>query len=320
MPYIKDYPASAANLPDKLKAHAYNDVPVDFNIPALDTILSDKKMRGRGKDMAWLSAVPEEYRAMVVGQVSKHRNSNTQPSSADAHDGSMPNATILRGLSMPSGFSQFLKTEHGVPSSSVKKEEHVPPPAPKKEPVRDLSSEKDDDELDDMERRMIEASRTRASKKGAVKKAASKKTARKKGAGKKDAKAEQMSDDDSDQPEDAAAVPVKMQKKPACKPKAAVKLEPAKAVAAAKPCKKKPAAAPSKEVSALVKKIDMKDVFKRLRKKRHDEGMYRNKFTSAAYAAGRKRAKDYGAAVEIAKGFGSVQLQTAGTLWDDSCK
>ena len=52
MMYIVDYPVSASLLPDSLASSAYpsGDLPVDVTIPDLDTIISDKKQRGRGRD------------------------------------------------------------------------------------------------------------------------------------------------------------------------------------------------------------------------------------------------------------------------------
>ena len=60
-PFITMYPPIAEELEAVFLERAYRDcdLPVQVNIPELDTVLGKAKMRGRGKDMAWFKNVPE---------------------------------------------------------------------------------------------------------------------------------------------------------------------------------------------------------------------------------------------------------------------
>ena len=74
LPYIVHYPCEAQELPKSVKDRAYpsGDLPVTVDIPELNMVLGDAKMRGRKKDNTpeWLQHVPEEFRDMVWQQVS----------------------------------------------------------------------------------------------------------------------------------------------------------------------------------------------------------------------------------------------------------
>ena len=82
---------------------------------------------------------------------------------------------------------------------------------------------------------------------------------------------------------------------------------------------KKPAAAPpTAKVLRLANKINMTDVFAKLRKLRMESTTNRNCFTSMAYHHGRKRAMELGATIDDSKAVGSTQYQKASKLWDET--
>ena len=64
--YITHYPNFAAELPDRIRRAAFPDdvMPVMFDVPELDTILSGTRMRGR--DQEWLNKVPAAYRNQLI--------------------------------------------------------------------------------------------------------------------------------------------------------------------------------------------------------------------------------------------------------------
>ena len=133
-----------------------------------------------------------------------------------------------------------------------------------------------------------------------------------------------MSDDDSDQP---APPPTSIMKRPSSYKRPAaqavkaeiVKKETAtKAITVKKTTTTKEGKPTSPACSKLLKSIDMTNIFRRLRKMRHEEGMYKNKFTSRAYAAGRKVAKEAGAIPEVEIEFGGHQYRRAAAEWDAS--
>ena len=102
---------------------------------------------------------------------------------------------------------------------------------------------------------------------------------------------------------------------PASTPK--VKIEPIAAVKAKVKLEPKAPLVQSKACAKLVNKIDMRDIFKRLRAKRHEDGMYKNKFCSQAYAVGHARAaNEYSATADASTEFGRVQYRSAGALWN----
>ena len=113
VPYIDHYPCAAKELPSILVKRAYGsgDLPVEVDIPELGIILGDSKMRGRPKNNLpdWLEHVPDNYKGLVIQQMSATKRSR----SSSSHDmlqasGSnlqqfypMPSAHLLRGATMP---------------------------------------------------------------------------------------------------------------------------------------------------------------------------------------------------------------------------
>ena len=72
LPYIYEFPASAIDLPEETKLHAYpRGLPVDVDIPELSSILGGAKMRGRpaNKGESWIHSVPLKYRKIVQNAV-----------------------------------------------------------------------------------------------------------------------------------------------------------------------------------------------------------------------------------------------------------
>ena len=86
--YIENYPNDALLLPDAIRERAYpgDDLPVQVDIPELDSILGKSKMRGRPSDGAWLANVPSEYQAELVSShpelidSRRRRSTGKQPS------------------------------------------------------------------------------------------------------------------------------------------------------------------------------------------------------------------------------------------------
>ena len=64
-----------------------------------------------------------------------------------------------------------------------------------------------------------------------------------------------------------------------------------------------------------IRKIDMKDIFKKLRERRKE--MNYNNFTNYAGDHGFKRAKAEGAEYEVYRAFGRLQYRKAADLWND---
>ena len=65
-----------------------------------------------------------------------------------------------------------------------------------------------------------------------------------------------------------------------------------------------------------IRKIDMTDVFVKLRKRKKEAGMTRNKFVNNASDAGKRRAKAAGATWEQERGFAGIQYREAAKIWD----
>jgi hypothetical protein len=330
-----DYPVSAKDLPESLKlAYADGALPIDVSIPELDQILAGMKQRGRDKlkEPAWLQNVPLEYRSLVTMQMKKQTCSTPcepeLPMPSDMADmvqkirsGMLPAPFLKREPGVAPSASQHSVCSHLFPhvpvklvhASQVKKEEQT---ADEDESGKATNAGKT--ELDDMEKHMAAAAVARAKgkpnkkkakdwdaksaervlKKPAAAKAATPKVELSVVAPKKGAKAATAKEGHPIHPKKTAAT-VKVAK--TVMKKKAVSRE------------KKPV---SKAAIALEKKINMKDVFKRLREQRNDAKMYRNKFTSHAYAHGSKRALDDGARSETAKEFAGMMLGKASKLWD----
>ena len=105
-----------------------------------------------------------------------------------------------------------------------------------------------------------------------------------------------------------------------------IKAEPAsttiKADSTAAHVKTKPKAEPtlSKACATLTNKIDVSSIFKKLRKMRWEDGMYKNKYASRAYAAGRKAAEVMSKDSHVIKEFSGIQYRKAAKEWDDATR
>ena len=65
LPYITEYPPTAAELPEVIRKYAYNEtLPVNVCIPELDCLLGTSKMRPH-VDMSWMKHIPPQYRHMI---------------------------------------------------------------------------------------------------------------------------------------------------------------------------------------------------------------------------------------------------------------
>ena len=122
--YIVQYPASFEGLSGDIQESYVSDgskVPIDVDIPELDSVLAGKKKRGRSKDdyPEWLDAVPAQYRPALAAMLRKEQASS---SSSNKHDPSTDvDATDeehriqslvdnVKKLRMPMGVPVFRKT------------------------------------------------------------------------------------------------------------------------------------------------------------------------------------------------------------------
>ena len=327
-PYIVEYPAAASQLPSDLLNRAFpveEDIPVEVVIPDLDTILAGKTQRGRAAEPAWLQHVPEEFRPMVAAQIMKssgaRASSSHQPASQPvpteaAHD-HMPLADTLRELRAKlrptvkheAKFKDEVKDELKHEVKDETKDDETPATKyeasfgiaePFARPVKSEAEQRGT--LEDMEHNLVAACKAR----DAAAKAKAKAKSKAKSKPKSQPWAEHFSDDES--VDDGAKEAVK--KRPAAAQTGVPQKRPAAAIADAHD-----ADGPSRECLQLVRDVDMKDVFKRLRAARGDPDMYMNKFCSAAYSSARTRANNHGATVVASKEFGGYNYKRAKTLW-----
>ena len=328
IPYLETYPTSSTLLTPAMQHQCYPDgkLPVDITISELDTILADKKQRGRGnidvdEDEQWLNSVPEKYKHHAAAAVHAYSRSHDQ-SNATASHSQLPPPSVFKSFS-----SAFRKVdreptynEHprfargGLDYDRLQRDAatalphpahpHVDAGEPAGEPVAPAPAREDpdtggnadgsdgDDAITKMEDALLGARKLRATAAGGKAKAAPKKKPV------------------------AAAPPVL--KRPA-------------AAAACGAAKKRPAAAPPPEpvklpkgdlasekkgLAALKKAVDMKDIFTRLRAEKKDyvpDG--RNAFCSVAYGIARRRAHKVGAPAELAKSFAGIHHRAASELY-----
>ena len=111
-PYLEHHPCNAQGLPKVIQDKAYgsSDLPVEVEIPELNMVLGDNKMRGRKKDQGpeWLQHVPEAFRGMVLAQVVAASKKGSGSSSSDhgspaATPAPLPSSHLLRGLNRGAG-------------------------------------------------------------------------------------------------------------------------------------------------------------------------------------------------------------------------
>ena len=287
LPYVEEYPASARDLPHSLKKAYGGALPVDVEIPELDAVLAGKKQRGRRKcaSPAWLESVPAEHRAVFMASVRKKECNqnpcNTETDSTLSGNESSTNLAKtlqdMRAAMKPPVFQQATGTDPGKTAPAAdESREHVD------EEHAETGSH--DDELEEMEAEM-------------------RKAVHKREAGKKK----------------EGTLPKKkdpLKKKPAAKHEEEP-LEKRKKVA--KPSAKRPAAAMDKpefsaKARAVARKIDMKDIFRRLSQRIDEPGMCRGKLVGWVYGHGRHRAELQGAPDEVCKEVGSIMSAQAGKI------
>ena len=315
MMYIVDYPVSASLLPDSLASSAYpsGDLPVDVTIPDLDTIISDKKQRGRGRDMAWLQFVPEVYRHIVAAQVLKKEPSTA--SSPFTRELPLANA-FTRELPLANAFArepptannmrgtrQWIKSETPIKVQVTGGVGDETRPLSAKDESADESEEQPaaieaaplDGTVEAMELNMVTCAATRKLAKADAKKDAADKSDGAAGGGAEKGKGKE------------AGTSVVL-KRPACK----TMESPA--------CKimKRPSAGNPAILKRLTKDIDMTDVFDKLREKRkRKECGKHNTFCSFTYDNGRRRAERGSACADDAKCFARGCVQTAACIWNE---
>ncbi len=316
LPYIINYPPSAAELPAELQKNAYPDgqLPPIVSIPELDVILGESRMRGRSSKvtMPWLEHVPEEYRAMFLQQInsgssSSRGNASSAMLQSQPRPAPLPSAGLLR---MRSSMDPSIIKKEAMLAAEVKREQDefakfeadeaaklmrreiachagggVVPTSP--EDGASTPREKVAGSVSEMEQALVTGMKKGAAKAKAATAATAKATpAKKKAAAAKGAKLQRISKKGSS---DARG---KLMKKPAH--------------GAAVALKKKPASAAG---------IDMSDVFTKLRKDRFR--IKRNTFCSRAYDSAKRRMLVSGAKEPTVGNFARKQHATASELWDE---
>ena len=255
LPYLIDYPINAEGLPESHQAVYGGSLPPELNIPELSAILAGKLMRGRpqkasSKDPAWLADIPEEHKATVRAAIA-----GKSTASAPASEPTQPPA------SQPAKLPTAESLRFVMPS-------RMGPRSPKPASSRLLASY-----ASTAAQLAEEASAADASAAGEA----------------NEGEAEGQDTEEHDTKEaDAAATVEAMEKmlQAAGKGKGAGTAGSKKRPAAASSVLKKPACkakASSMKQAKKRKPIDMKNVFKELR--RVGTTISRNKFTSRAYHA-----------------------------------
>jgi len=284
LPYLEQYPTSAADLPEVLRKRAFgNDVPVDVCMPDLDGVLSGRKKRGREReDMAWMQQVPEPFRSKICGLINQPSAGSSV--SRDAIP-KMPSIDMFRyGIPITNNAStgisakkepknEKMKKEGGIksePNPEFDEEEEMEENEEEEEAEEEEPQEEPDGDITSMENQMVAAYKT-AKKVAALRRPAAAKAAKATKAAK-------------------AAKATAIKKRPAC---AGVKRRPAAA--------------------AAFKRLDMTHIFTRLRQ-RNPIGT-QNQFTSAAYHPARTLALKAGHSPEEAKEVARAALKKASELY-----
>jgi hypothetical protein len=316
LPYIVNYPISAEDLPDGIKAEFGGTLPPVVHNTDLDTILAGMKQRGRKKqnesdEPAWMKLLPEAARAQArkdiymrddmqaAGQPSQSMRYDMQAARQPSHASQLNHFTPF--LPSANECKREIKYENDGNDDKIMMEqkddkmkmEQLQPPSVTDQnslhfaakhttfPVsQDLlpQSENQSDSLLEMERALGVAD----------------------------------SHDKGKKPKKPTAAPKVLMRKPAAAPKVTMKRPAAS-------CKKRPARNPITTYSSaalkLERTIDMTDIFAKLRTVLNDEGMTRNKFTCRAYKNGESRALARKASSKVAKDFARMQLNKASDMW-----
>ena len=292
IPYLSVYPHSASDLSDEFKAVSFTDcrVPVDVDIPELDMILGDSRMRGRNASAgsaSWISHVPHEYRALLMNHlVQGRRMSRTgsmlqfngdpslQPSMPQLENGPIPSLVNTGGDIIPDVFRtggrspmtsppqarlQLAAAAVTAAAAEAEARDMTHHHTPRREPGTDdpacaatRESEGADGSVSDMEAKLLAAGRGQR----------------------------------------AAAKAVAVRKRPAGQSVACIKGE--------------------------VTGVPVADIFKKLndRWKEDAASFTRHKFVRRAYEVARDRAKAAGFDADQCTKFGATQRDTASALFD----
>jgi hypothetical protein len=312
LPFLTEYPVSAKDLPEDIKAYAYpepNQFPVDVNFPELDCILGTSKIRG-GKSNSWMQNVPDKYQKLLAmhmkGSMDLRIEPDKEPSASSAYNPAP--APYVRDQSSIAFQNQWLpqKPTMGPPRPSCARAPLALQDAP-------AAIDDDDDaskgseaslvDLEEMEREMLSAVKGRSvSKKPAIAPQAAAAVAAADGA--------------------ANPLTTVMKAAPAVKarpkPVPAALKRPASSVAKpAAAAKAKLAAAPAKAAPPMknaIINIDMSDVFDGMRVA-FGEGISQNAFKCRAYNRAENRALNKGHDAETAKEFAREMHLKAKDLW-----
>ena len=84
LPYLEHYPDNAQALPPAIQNSAYpSGMPPVLDVPELNAILGDSKMRGRrSKEPAWLAQVPQQYKQVFLKSLKSESITKSEPACA----------------------------------------------------------------------------------------------------------------------------------------------------------------------------------------------------------------------------------------------
>ena len=286
---LYDFPPSAADLPDDIKALYDNigGVPPELNIPALDTVLSDKNKRGGrspaapSKDPAWMKNLSPSEREEARQAIQPKTHTEPAPVKKESSSSSneRDNNRDLDSLAAQLKSEQLLRTSLalGTRAPEVKGEPVGEPIVKGEDEDKDIKPVKiepmpSDNALADMETELLNAAKARACAKKDTKK------------------------------RPASAITGMVKKRPSAK-------RPASSIQKF-----------SKEALHLNKVVKMDDVFDTIKARflaMQQCAKDRNKMSSQAYQNGVKRAKDRKAKDEHAKEFGRMCLSKISKCWGD---
>jgi hypothetical protein len=329
--YIPEYPISAKDLPKSLLEVYGESVPIDVDIPELDTILAGHKQRGRHSKAPpkWLQSVPAEHREMFMASY-KSKDCGHSPSSSAIGSPVSPHEEATRMAGKVNEIRTAMKPPafHREVSGAPSQAQHTACAqlyAQGQEGIVDVkkvsaadgalsttASAGDCGDLAEMEKEMGKAT-----------------AARKKASDREKLLKRPCSHLNPTGAKLLMRKPAAAMKKPAhaefsAKRHAVAKKVPAHAVFSAKGhavAKKVPAHAEfSAKAHAVAKKVNMKNIFTRLRSRVHEPGIKRDKFVGFAYGHGRVRAEREGAPVLVCKEVGSIMSAKASKIWDEDYK
>ncbi len=325
LPYIVQYPSNSDELPMEIQKVAYPDgtLPPNVVIPELDIILGGSRMRGReketkqstigklasassceGSEFSWLKHVPATYKDMFLREIrtqqTQHggnadtgglRNHHHARSSDDARPGPYgyePHmATLGQPPMAPMPSAHLLRMRASTQAAVPRKLEPVPPKKEHDESEEDKEEEEKEEGTDEKEDKGKPRVGTVEAMEAAM--LATPKTG--KGVFKK-----------------PAGVKAAAMDKPSTKKAGVVKKKPAVAQVAVL----------TDKGMKIAKKINLKDVFKKMRKDRAK--LSRNAFCCRAYQTAQRRMLSEGSDASDAFVFARTQHAEASKLWESTAK